>query len=32
VFLEGKLDGFKEEYINLITRKLRTGEITLSEL
>jgi hypothetical protein len=25
MFLEGKLNGFKEAYINLITKKLRTG-------
>lgn len=32
MFLEGKLGGLKEEYINHVTRKLRTGEMTLLEL
>jgi hypothetical protein len=32
MFLEGRLNGFKEDYINLITRKLRTGDIKLDEL
>lgn len=32
MFLEGKLNGVKEEYINLITRKLRTSKITVTEL
>ena len=32
MFLEGKLHGFKEEYINTITRKLRIGELPLSDL
>lgn len=31
-FLEEKLLGFKKEYINIITRKLRTGELTINEL
>lgn len=32
MFLNGELHGFKEEYINFVSRKLRTGEIKLSEL
>jgi hypothetical protein len=32
MFLEGKLHGFKEEYINFVTRRLRTGEKTVDEL
>ena len=32
MFLEEKLIGINERYINLITRKLRTGEIKLTEL
>ncbi|MEH7109421.1 hypothetical protein [Bacillus sp. JJ1764] len=32
MFLEGKLSGFKESYINLITRKLRTGKVSIIEL
>ena len=32
MFLEGKLNGFKEEYINFITRKLRTGDTSIDEL
>ncbi|SEM22548.1 hypothetical protein SAMN05192533_101495 [Mesobacillus persicus] len=32
MFLDGKLEGFKEEYINLVTRKLRIGELALSDL
>ena len=32
MFLEGKLKGFKEEYINFITRKLRTGATSIDEL
>ncbi|MGJ7909465.1 hypothetical protein [Neobacillus sp. LXY-1] len=32
MFLEGKLNGFKESYINVITRKLRTGKVSIIEL
>jgi hypothetical protein len=32
MFLEEKLLGFNEKYINTITRKLRTGELTIYEL
>jgi hypothetical protein len=32
MFLEGKFNGFKEEYINNITKQLRTGEIEISNL
>ncbi|MDR4949929.1 hypothetical protein [Neobacillus cucumis] len=32
MFLEGKLKGYKEEYINFITRKLRTGDTSIDEL
>ncbi|MED4224271.1 hypothetical protein [Neobacillus cucumis] len=32
MFLEGKLKGYKEEYINIITRKLRTGATCIDEL
>lgn len=32
MFLEGKLNGFKEEYINQVTRKLRIGDTKLDEL
>lgn len=32
MFLEGKLNCFKEEYTNLITRKLRTGDLRICEL
>ncbi|MCM3729678.1 hypothetical protein M3226_29350 [Neobacillus cucumis] len=32
MFLEGKLKGFKEEYINFITRKLRTGDTSIDQL
>ena len=32
MFLEGRLKGFKEEYINVITRKLRTGDTSIDEL
>jgi hypothetical protein len=32
MFLEGKLPGINERYINQLTRKLRTGCLTVDEL
>ena len=32
MFLEGKLNEVKEDYLNLVTRKLRTGDLTITEL
>jgi hypothetical protein len=32
MFLEGRLEGLKEQYINIITRKLRLGHIKIEEL
>ena len=32
MFLEGNLHGFKEEYINYITRRLRKGNLRIKEL
>jgi uncharacterized membrane protein len=32
MFLEGELIGIQEQYLNLITRKLRTGKLTLFQL
>ena len=32
MFLEGELNGVKEEYVNNITKKLRTGVLSINEL
>lgn len=32
MFLEGLLPGVKEEFVNVISKNLRTGEITIKEL
>ncbi|WP_121612435.1 hypothetical protein [Mesobacillus foraminis] len=32
MFLEGSLPGIKEEIVNLVSKQLRTGDITIAEL